>query len=164
MDEVLTTELKDFEIAPTPAEKEAFKSTIQVLYVQAIDDELNNRFPNVELLDAFSIFDPKCIPSKDESELASYGCDKLKVILSQFGEETHSDVNISECRSKWEGFKRLLHSTYSERSMRQVLHQLNTDSSLITLFPQLSKLAKICALIPVSTAECERAFSSMNRI
>ena len=116
----------------------------------------------MEFLDGFSIFDPKCIPS-DESELACYGCDKLEIIFSQFG-GPHSDVNVDECKSEWEGLKRLVHNTYSELSMRQVLHQLNTDCSLITLFPQLSKLANICALIPVSRAECERAFSSTNRI
>ena len=32
------------------------------------------------------------------------------------------------------------------------------------MFPQLTKLATIGGLIPVGTAECERAFSSMNRI
>ena len=31
-------------------------------------------------------------------------------------------------------------------------------------FPQLSRLASIALIIPVSTAECERCFSSMNRI
>ena len=32
------------------------------------------------------------------------------------------------------------------------------------MFPELAKLASIGALIPVSTAECERAFSAMNHI
>ena len=157
VDEVLATKLKDFGIKPTPIEKEAFKSGVQQVYVQAIVDELGNRFPNVELLDAFSIFDPKYIPT-EESQLVSYGHDKLEVILSRYRE----DVDPQECTSEWEGFKRLLHNTYSELSMHQVLHKLCTDQSLIMLFPNLSKLCNIAALIPVSTAE--RAFSTMNRI
>lgn len=32
------------------------------------------------------------------------------------------------------------------------------------LFPQLSRLASIAQILPVSTAECERCFSAMNRI
>ena len=32
------------------------------------------------------------------------------------------------------------------------------------MFPELAKLASIGALISVSTAECERAFSAMNHI
>ena len=158
VDEVLATELKDFGIKPTPVEKEAFKSGVQQVYVQAIVDELGNRFLNVELLDAFSVFDPKYIPT-EESQLVSYGHEKLEVFLSRY-----RDVDPQECTSEWEGFKRLLHNTYSELSMHQVLHKLCTDQSLITLFPNLSKLCNIAALIPVSTAECERAFSTMNRI
>ena len=32
------------------------------------------------------------------------------------------------------------------------------------MYPQLAKLASIAALVPVSTAECERSFSTMNRV
>ena len=49
-------------------------------------------------------------------------------------------------------------------TMRQMFRLLCTDQSLRDMFPQLTKLSTIAALIPVSTAECERAFSSMNRI
>ena len=41
---------------------------------------------------------------------------------------------------------------------------LCTDCSLCDMFPQLAKLAAIGAHIPVSTAECERAFLAMNCI
>ena len=41
-------------------------------YVEAIIDQLNDRFPNAELLSAVSIFDPHSLPS-DEDELATYG-------------------------------------------------------------------------------------------
>lgn len=41
---------------------------------------------------------------------------------------------------------------------------LCTESSLQDIYPQLSKLASIGALVPISTAECEHAFSAMNRI
>ena len=41
---------------------------------------------------------------------------------------------------------------------------LCNESVLRDMFPELAKLASIGALIPVSTAECERAFSAMNRI
>ena len=45
-----------------------------------------------------------------------------------------------------------------------MLRHLCTNSSLMDMFPNLSKLATIAALVPVSTAECERSFSAMNRI
>ena len=76
VDHVLATDLKDFQIEATSTQKEAFKSSIQVLYIQAIVDQLHDRFPHVELLDAFSIFDPHTLPSGEE-DLASYGQEKL---------------------------------------------------------------------------------------
>ena len=45
-----------------------------------------------------------------------------------------------------------------------MLKLLCTDRSLRDMFPQLIKLSTVAALVPVSTAECERAFSAMKRI
>ena len=55
-------------------------------------------------------------------------------------------------------------NNYASKTMRQNFKLLCTDQSLRDLFPQLAKLAAIGALIPVSTGECECAFSAMNRI
>ena len=48
--------------------------------------------------------------------------------------------------------------------MHEIFKLLCTDNVLHDMFSQLAKLAAIGVLIPVSTAECERAFSTMNRI
>ena len=71
IDHVLATDLKDFQIVATDSQKEAFKSSIQAVYIQAIVDQLHNRFPHVELLDAFSIFDPHTLPF-DEKDVATH--------------------------------------------------------------------------------------------
>ena len=55
-------------------------------------------------------------------------------------------------------------TNYSLKTMRQILKLVSTEQSLRDMFPQLTKLATIGGLIPVNTAECERAFSSTNRI
>lgn len=69
----------------TTDQKQAFKSSIQVRYIQAIVDQLNDRFPNVQLLETFSIFDSQALPS-DEEELPGYGQDKLKTLRAIYGE------------------------------------------------------------------------------
>ena len=99
-----------------------------------------------------------------EEHLAVYGQEKLEVLISHFGEGVELVINGEEFRSEWEGFKRLMVVTYSHFSMRQMLRHLCTNSSLMDMFPNLSKLATIAALVPVSIAECERSFSAMNRI
>ena len=107
--------------------------------------------------------DPQSLPSTEE-HLAVYGQDNLEVLISHFGEGVELVIYGEEFRSEWEGFKRLMVVTYSHFSMRQMLRHLCTNSSLMDMFPNLSKLATIAALVPVSTAECERSFSAMNRI
>ena len=163
LDNVLATELKDFHITASDAQKEEFKSSIQRKYIGTLITGLENRFPDITELSAFSIFDPSKIPSSQE-EFAVYGTDKLEHIVATYGNGPNADVDGGECESEWECLKLLMRSTYSHFTMRQMVKLLSTDSSLRDMFPQLSKLASISALIPVSTAECERAFSAMNRI
>ena len=163
LDQVPATDLKDFNITPTDAQKQEFKSSVQVKYIQAIFAQLENRFPDVENLDAFSVFDPqKLIPISDstEDELATYGLERVEYLKSAY----EGDVEAAECTSEWEGLKRLFINSFSHMSMRQMTNLLCTDPSLQDMYPQLSKLALIAALIPVSTADCERSFSTMNRV
>ena len=73
-------------------------------------------------------------------------------------------IDTEEYSSEWDSFKMLIDNNYSSMTMQQVLKLFCTNQSLQEMYPQLTKLATIGALIPVSTAQCERAFSSMNRI
>ena len=52
----------------------------------------------MELLDAFSIFDPHTLPSGEE-ELACYGQEKLDAFLAAFGEGSDANVDGEECTS-----------------------------------------------------------------
>jgi len=163
VDQVLSTELEAFSIEATSAQKEAFKSNIQAKYIEAIVNELRDRFPHVELLGAFSIFDPQNLPSDDEL-LSTYGQDKLDILSAAYGEGHDPVLDTEECASEWEGFKVMMKNNYTSMTMRQMFKHLCTNQSLQDMYPQLTMLAIIGALVPVSTAECERAFSSMNRI
>ena len=116
-----------------------------------------------ELLGAFSIFDPQKLPCHKE-ELITYGQNKVKIFSTTYGEGPDPVIDAEECTSEWEDFKRLIKNNYPSKTMCQVFKLLCTDLSLCDMFPQLAKLATISALIPVSTAKCECAFSSMNCI
>ena len=65
-------------VEATNVQKEAFKLSIQCKYVEAIVKQLQDRFPHVEVLSAFSVFDPQNIPSQ-EDQLTTYGQDELEV-------------------------------------------------------------------------------------
>ena len=73
-------------------------------------------------------------------------------------------MDAEQFTSEWEGFKRLTKNNYASKTMHQIFKLLCTDQSLCDMFPQLAKLAAIGALIPVSTAKYEHAFSAMHRI
>ena len=155
--------MKAFAIDATSTQKEACKSDIQVKF-DALINQLRDRFPYLELLVAFSIlFDRQILPS-DEEQLTLYGQDKVKILSTTYAEGSDHIVDAEQFTSEWEGFKRLIKNNYASKTMRQIFKLLCTDQSLRDMFPQLAKLAAIGALIPVSTAECERAFSAMNRI
>ena len=163
LEQVLATDLKDFNIAPTDTQKQEFKSSVQVKYIQAIVAQLENRFPDVENLNTFSVFDPQkalSISHSTEDEVAAYGLDKVEYLKSAY----EGDVEAAECTSEWESLKRLFVNSFSHMSMRQMTNLLCTDPSLQDIYPQFSKLASSAALVPVSTADCKRSFSTMNRV
>lgn len=162
VDHVITSELKEFDIRVTDAMKQDFKANVQSKYSQAVLDGLSDRFPNMTELEAFSLFDPQKLPS--EEELAKYGERKLEILHLTYATGDDPDVDSEACISEWESLRQLMRRNYSHLTMRKMVKLLVTDVTLRTMFPQLTKLASIAAILPVSTAECERAFSAMKRI
>ena len=82
------------------------------------------------------------------------------MLTKTYGEGSDSVLDIEECASEWGELKRLIKNNYTCMTMRQLFRHVR-DLCFRDMFPQL---VTIVALIPVSTAECEHAFSSMNRI
>ena len=48
--------------------------------------------------------------------------------------------------------------------MAEVLKLLTIDSTLELTYPNFVKLSQVCLTLPISTADCEKAFSTMHRI
>ena len=88
---------------------------------------------------------------------------KLRLLQEKYGTGDGPDIESEECVSEWESFKRLIQA-YSNLSMAQMVSAMVTDSNLKQMYPELTKLATIAAVVPVSTAACERAFSAIKRI
>ena len=95
VDEVISSDLKDFSIPVTNEQREQFKCAIQAKYVEAIIDQLNDRFPNAELLSAFSIFDPHSLPS-DEDELATYGQLSVDILMRAYVTEHRKREHLGQ--------------------------------------------------------------------
>ena len=118
-----------------------------------------DRFPSLELIGAFDIFIPP-LSNENEERLKSKSKENLDVLLAHYGD---SLVDGGEVYKEWESFSVLLKEHYTGAKARDVLKDLASES-LGLVYPQLAKLAQVCLVIPFTTADCERAFSSMNRI
>lgn len=86
------------------------------------------------------------------------------MLCDLYGKGDNPDVDIDALKVEWEGFKFLMFDTYCQSHMKEVLKLIVADRTTSHLYPQLRKLAAIALVLPVSTAECKRAFSTMNRV
>ena len=162
-EQFIVSELSEFEIDATQAKKDDFKERVQRKYVDSVIAQLKQRFPHVDHLASFSLFDPSHLPS-DHTKMGTYGDEELKVLCDLYGQGDTPDVDVAALKAEWEGFRFLMLQTYSQSTMKEVLKVLVADRTISHLYPQLRKLAEIVLVLPVSTAECERAYSTMKRI
>ena len=109
-----------------------------------------------------------------ERELSDYGLEKMRTLIDLYsvvqmvqfnGQEDVSQPDIeAEETVGVETLQRVLFVQYKTSSLQQVLSRLIVHSDIAAAFPNLSKLAAILELLPVTTATVERTFSSMKVI
>ena len=158
--EHIDEQLSSYVTPPSQSQKDSFLNQIQKPFIQKLCDNLQQRFPDVELLDAFSIFDPsKLPPTYDIAVRTRYGMERVNVLADHF-----ISLDPQALTLDWQSFRVYMMQSCREMTMKQVLCTLATSSSLGSAYPQLLKLAQICLVVPVSTADCERGFSAMVRV
>ena len=95
----LELELKD------DSQEEAFLKNLVVNYTTALERNLDRRFKEAApILEAFSIFDPTCLPKPEDPPFKKYGVDEVKVLCKQF--QFDKDHTLAQ----WYNFKYLMSS------------------------------------------------------
>ena len=130
---------------------------------------LQNRFPEVDIVSAMKILDPQFLPTT-VSALVSYGTVDLEVLLQHYatpkinddGTEFEPPVDADACRQEFPLFKQLVFHSYSSMSISELWKVIIAKHS--ECFPAFITLASACFVVPVSTAQCEHGFSTQNRI
>ena len=110
------------------------------------------------------IFDMEQLPTVD-TELANSGNAELEVLLDHYGEGKNGHVphvDCNACRDEWMLMKQLVSKNYPAMQMRPLWELLY--SKYRETFPNLLKLVSAALAIPVTSADCERGFSTQNRI
>ena len=96
LNQFLNSNLESFNIE-VPAVN-TFRATIYSKYLDVVDNHLARHFPDIELLEAFSVFDRKKWPDS----LQLFGVEHLITLADHF---TPAIINSDEIRTEWELFK-----------------------------------------------------------
>ncbi|XP_052249683.1 zinc finger protein 862-like [Dreissena polymorpha] len=124
-------------------------------YIQKLTDNLIDRFCDTNILECMKVLIPSNI-SEAES-VTKYGLDELDKLIEHF--EMHLPQK-ENARSEFQTYKRLVKGSYSKMSVTQVLRILVKGNDL----PNIVMLLKCCVVIPMTSVQCERGFSTQNRI
>ena len=74
-------------------------------------------------------------------------------------------VLSEELMVEWSDLRTYMILNSSSKTNADMLQVLSDCMSILsTLYPNFNKLAQVCSLLPLSTVDCERAFSTMRRI
>ena len=162
-DSALANQLQSFGISVSPQQKEAFDRNVRQPFLQLLLENLEDRFPQVELLSAFGIFEPHQPTEEDKEKAAAESQENLAILASHYSTGDDAPVDSEELNKEWESFSVMMVDHYSGAKTRDVFRDLASDK-LWTVYPQLSCIACLGLCIPFSTADCERAFSAMKRV
>ena len=148
----------------------AFLDNLVVSYTTALEVNLDRRFQEAApVLEAFSIFDPTCLPKPGDPALKAYGVDGVGVLCKQF------QFDKEHAPPQWHNFKYLMSSwkvpstvlrgnddlSPTEFILRKVVKE---QASHRINFPHIVDAAQICLTQPMSNAVVERGASAVKRV
>ena len=115
---------------------------VQEKYIDALVTQRQNRLAGVADLEQFS-FDSSKLPTELDEAFKTYGDHQLEHLSTQYGSGDKADINEEALFSESAMLKPLISHKYRDKNCRQFLTLISTDGTLITLFPNFSKLASI---------------------
>ena len=157
-------ELEEFGVQqPTDHQVQQFKQHVYDKYLETLSQHITNRFPDMSLLEGFSIFDASNIPL-DLSLQPNHGSEHLATLLDHYG--THGVVDSQATKLEFRTFNIVIASNpgLKQLTMRQLMSHVIKTPEFNVMFPNLMKLATIGLLLPMSTVDCERGFSTLSRV
>ena len=166
LDSDLLFSLAAFDIRHSPEMKQSFQRRVLHKFVDALVKNIKNRFPDTSLYASFKILNPENLPqTAEEAVERSYGEREVRNLGTQYGIGDPPFILSEEIISEWFDLRTYMILNCSSKTMTEMLQMLSAcGSALSTLYPNFSKLAQVCSLLPLSTVDCERAFSTMRRI
>lgn len=166
LDSDLASILAPYNIPHSPEATSRFFDHIQKPFLHALVENINKRLPDTDVFTNFEIFNPLKLPDTVEDTCSEkYGEMQVEKLGEKYGLGDSPIISCDDLKLEWLDFRIYMLSSCSKKTVKDILSSLATQgSTTAAAYPNLSKLAQICLVLPVGTADCERGFSTMKRI
>lgn len=146
-----------------------FLTTLVQSYSTELVKNLDNRFKEAcPVFQAFSVFDPTCLPKSTDVQFLNYGDDHIKVICEQL------QFNTDQALAQWSNFKYVMagwrvptHVLKGEdiSPTAFILKKIVKEQAILKeAFHFIVDMATVCLCQPLSNAVVERGASAVKRI
>ena len=163
LDSDLQDSLAQSNISAAQESKQNFHQKIYIPFLNALISHIQERLPDTGVFAAFAILDPTRLPPTLEEALTQkYGDAEVDILQKQYGKgEFVDEVTF---KHEWNELRCYLSMHCRSLLMLDVLQLLAKSELLCISYPNFAKLAEVCLTLPIHTADCERAFSTMRRV
>ena len=141
-------------------EPERYEENVRQKFLAQVIINLEERFPQVNTLEAFSILDPSGLLS-DETGLSG---EHLERLLDHYAEGGVMGINKLQCTAEYREFITFVkkHAKLKLcKTLQELALQVLSSKMISDLFPLVCNLLLHAFVLPMSTSDCERCFSTM---
>ena len=148
---------------PSDSMIDSFKHDVYEKYLRTLSEHITAKFPDLSLFEGFEIFNPSNIP-QELSLQPFHGFDMLDKLITQYG--SYDVIHRDSTRDELKIFNSVVaaNSELKQMTTHQLMSHLIKISELGLMFTNLTKLAAIGLLLPMSSVDCERGFSTLSRV
>ena len=163
----LTTKLQStlapYNIPHPPKVASAFLNNVKKPFLLALIENIKERLPDTNIFSYFEIFNQLKLPAtSEEGETGKYGEEAMEELAKHYGVSESPLISSEELKSEWLDYRNYMLSNCTKLTMKEHLSSIAQQSRTISVvYPNLSKLLQGFLVLPVSTADCKRGFSSM---
>lgn len=164
LDADLENSLVQWEISVCPESMQQFQTRVYVPFIKVLISHIKDQLPDTGIFAAFL---------NSGSRKASIFTGRNSISKEWWGSCRYTGkhywwdgaiVNSVTIKGEWLELRLYLSMHCTSLSMAEVPKLLTTDTTLSLTYPNFVKLTQVRSTLPISTADCERAFSTMRRI
>ena len=145
-----------------------FEDSIRKPFLCCLIKNIQNRFDDKSVMAAFDVLNPVKLPKlpanptvEELTAFVQYGNSDVESLAKQFD----GAIDVQECLEEWASFRQYLNDNCRQLKHSEIVNDLCSPTSLAaSVYPSISKLGKICRVIPIHTADVERTFSQLKLV